>query len=61
MLITIGVAQGQLLDQVIDSSHGGVYLCQTSDVVYEWEGAVAESLGLHQADVAVIKEVHKTF
>jgi hypothetical protein len=49
-----------LIDQVIDSDHGGVskHLGQISDSMYEWEGAVADSLGLHQADVAEIKEAH---
>ena len=52
-----------MLDQMIDSGHGGVskHLCQIADVVYEWEGAVAESLRLRKADVAAIKKdlVHK--
>jgi hypothetical protein len=49
-----------VLDQVIDSDHGGVsrHLGQIADSMYEWEGPVADSLGLHQADVAVIKEAH---
>ena len=61
MLIIIGAAQGQFLDQMIDSGHGGVlkHLGQIADVMYEWEGAVANSLGLRQTDVAEIKEIHK--
>ena len=49
-----------MLDQVIDSGHSGVprHLGQIADTMYEWEGAVADSLGLHQADVAEIKEAH---
>jgi hypothetical protein len=60
VLIIIGVAQGQLLDQVIDGGHGGVstHLGQIADRMDEWEGAVAENLGLHPADVAEIKEAH---
>ena len=44
-----------------DSGHGGVlkHLGQIADVMYEWEGAVANSLGLRQTDVAEIKEIHK--
>ena len=61
MLIIIGAAQGQFLDQMIDSGHGGVsqHLGQIADIMYEWEGAVADSLGLRQTDVAEIKEIHK--
>ena len=49
-----------MLDQVIDSGHSGVpvHLGQIADSMYEWEGPVADSLGLHQADVAEIKEAH---
>ena len=49
-----------MLDQVIDSDHSGVpvHLGQIADSMYEWEGTVADSLGLHQADVAEIKEAH---
>ena len=49
-----------MLDQVIDSDHSGVprHLGQIADSMYEWEGPVADGLGLHQADVAVIKEAH---
>ena len=58
--LTLGVDQSQLLDQVIDSDHSGVpiHLGRIADTMYEWEGAVADSLGLHQADVAEIKEAH---
>ena len=49
-----------MLDQVIDSGHGGVprHLGQIADTMYEWEGPVSDSLGLHQADVAAIKKAH---
>ena len=49
-----------MLDHVIDSDHDGVsrHLGQIADTMYEWEGPVADSLGLHQADVAEIKEAH---
>ena len=59
-MIFIGVSSSQILDQVIDSDHGGVlrHLGQIADTMYEWEGAVADNLGLHQADVAEIKEAH---
>lgn len=54
------IIEGQLLDQVIDSDHGGVpkHLGQIADSIDEWEGAVAESLGLGLAVVAGIKEKH---
>ena len=45
---------------MIDSGHSGVprHLGQIAETMYEWEGALADSLGLHQADVAEIKEAH---
>ena len=45
---------------MIDSDHSGVprHLGQIADTMYEWEGPVADSLGFHQADVAMIKEAH---
>ena len=45
---------------MIDSGHSGVlrHLGQIADSMYEWEGAVADSLGLDQPDVAEIKEAH---
>ena len=57
-LFYIGVSH--LLDQVIDSGHGGVlrHLGQVADTMYEWEGPVADSLGLHQADLAGIKKAY---
>ena len=35
-----------------------MHLGQIADSMYEWEGAIADSLGLHQADVAEIKEAY---
>ena len=54
----IVIGQSQILDEVIDSGHGGVlkHLGQIAHSMYEWEGPVADNLGLHQADVAKIKE-----
>ena len=47
-----------MLDQVIDGGHDGVskHLGQIADSMREWEGAVAESLGLYPADVEGIKK-----
>ena len=48
------------LDQVLDSDNEGVskHLGQIADSMYEWEGHVAEQLGLAPADVAAIKTEH---
>ena len=45
---------------MIDSRHGGVlrHLGQVADTMYEWEGPVADNLGLHQADLAGIKKAY---
>ena len=42
---------------MIDSGHSGVskHLGQIADTMYEWEGPVAEQLGLTPADIAAIK------
>ena len=42
---------------MLDSEHGGVskHLGQIADAMYEWEGAIAEQLGLIRADIAAIK------
>ena len=47
----------ELLDQVLDSMNDGVskHLGQIADRMYEWEGRVADELGLSPADVAAIK------
>ena len=41
----------------MDSGNGGVskHLGQIADTMYEWEGPVAEQLGLTLADIAAIK------
>ena len=46
-----------MLDQVLDFEHGGVlrHLGQIADSMDEWEGSVADQLGLVLADVAAIK------
>ena len=50
----------QKLDQILDFKSGGVstHLGQIADVMYEWEGPIAEQLGLTRADVAAIKTKH---
>jgi hypothetical protein len=60
LIYIIGINQSQLLDQVIDTDHGGVsrHLGQIADSMYEWEGPLTDSLGLREADVAAIKEAH---
>lgn len=44
-------------NEEIDLRHGGVsiHLGQIADIMYEWEGPVAEYLGLTRADIAAIK------
>ena len=48
------------LDQELDSENPGVslHLGQIADSMYEWEGAVAEQLGLTSAEIAAIKMKH---
>ena len=45
---------------MIDSQHGNVskHLGQIADIMYEWEGPIAEQLGLTRADVADILTEH---
>ena len=45
------------LDQVLDFDNDGVskHLGLIADSMYEWEGPVAEQLGLTAADIATIK------
>ena len=45
------------MDLVLDFDNDGVskHLGQIADSMYEWEGPVAEQLGLTPADVAAIK------
>ena len=40
---------------VLDTDGVPKHLGQIADIMYEWEGPVAEQLGLTQADVAAIK------
>ena len=46
-----------MFDQVLDFENGGVskHLGQIADSMYEWEGSVAEQLGLTPAEIAAIK------
>ena len=46
-----------MLDQVLDFENDGVskHLGQIADSMYEWEGPVAEQLGLTPAEIAAIK------
>jgi hypothetical protein len=50
----------QKLDQVLDFENDGVskHLGQIADSMHEWEGPIAEQLGLTRADVAAIKTKH---
>jgi hypothetical protein len=50
----------QKLDQVLDFENEGVpkHLGQIADNMHEWEGPIAEQLGLTKADVAAIKTKH---
>ena len=50
------------LDQLLDCNSGGVskYLGQIADSMHEWEGPVAEELGLSLADISVIRTAHPT-
>ena len=50
----------QMLDQVLDFVNGGVskHLGQIADSMYEWEGSVAEQLGLTPAEIAAVKIKH---
>ena len=48
------------MDWALDFEHGGVskHLGQIADAMYEWEGPIAEQLGLTRTDVAAIKTEH---
>ena len=48
-------ANSQELDQVLENP---LHLGKIADSMYEWEGSVAEHLGLTQVDVAAIKMKH---
>ena len=58
--MSLTVYNRQKLDQVLDCESGGVstHLGQIADTMYEWEGPLAEKLGLTRADVAAIKTKH---
>ena len=49
-----------MLDKVLDFENDGVskHLGQIAESMYEWEGPVAEQLGLTPADIAAIKAEH---
>ena len=49
-----------MLDKVLDFENDGVskHLGQIAESMYEWEGPVAEQLGLTPADIAAIKKEH---
>ena len=57
------IAHSQRLEQVLDFEYDGVsqHLGQIADSMYEWEGAIAEQLGLLPADVASIKLENSKF
>ena len=61
-LLSFEMDSEELLDQVLDSMNGGAsrHLGQIAELMYEWEGRVADELGLSQADVADIKCSHCT-
>ena len=52
----------QRLESVLDSDHGGVpkHLGQIVNCMHEWEGEIADELGLTLADVASIKSEYPT-
>ena len=58
--IILSAALQKNLDQVIDGGCSGVskHLGQVAESMDEWEGSVAEQLGLTPADVAGIKTAH---
>ena len=65
LVLTIAIIMGCVfyrskLDQVLDFENGGVplHLGKIADSMHEWEGPIAEQLGLTLADVAAIKTKH---
>ena len=52
----------EYLNQVVDHDSSGVskHLGQIADSMYEWEGSVADQLGLSRADISAIKTAHPT-
>ena len=59
-MTALNIYSEQKLDQVLDVENNGVsmHLGQIADTMYEWEGPIAEKLGLTRADVAAIKTKH---
>ena len=59
-LCTLILAIEKRLDEVLDSENNGVpiHLGQIAGSMSEWEGPIAEQLGLLTADVAAIKARH---
>ena len=54
------LGHSQILGQVVDCDSGGVlkHLGQIADSMHEWEGPVADQLGLSQVDITAIKTAH---
>ena len=47
------------MNQVIDFQNGSPqHLGKIADIMYEWEGRIADELGLTEADVAAVKTRH---
>ena len=59
-MTALNIYSEQKLDQVLDFENNGVskHLGQIADAMHEWEGPIAEQLGLTRADVAAIKIKH---
>ena len=53
--------ENYLLNVVLDHHNHGVskHLGQIADSMYEWEGAVAENLGLTPSEIASITRKHQ--
>ena len=50
-----GLSQSQVLNLVVDGDGVPKHLGQIADSMSEWEGRIADELGLKNADVAAIK------
>ena len=61
-IFTVSEQQSQLLDQVLGTNLGGAskHLGQIAECMYEWEGLIADQLGLSRADVNEIKAKYHT-
>ena len=59
-MTALNIYSEQKLNQILDFENDGVskHLGQIADTMYEWEGPIAEQLGLTRADVAAIKIRH---